>query len=1526
MKFAVGQTITLGGVRYRIRDFLGSGAVAEVYCIAPEGFPDAEVVLKLVREDMPDPLRIEGLRREAEVLAVLNQAEDPQWPSRAGFAARLQRARDTVLQRKIVALLDSGEMAPQQPFVIQEKAPPLFERFPVDTLAAERRMLRVAHAIASVMALAHRCGLALKDFEPPTKEDRIRLRWLDEEQFELKIIDWDITGGPEDTAQDLFFFGRHLYAMMTGFQLKLDQSGQPPAVLGSGLAAWERLTDGTRRILQRLLHRDPKRRYARAEDVEADLRWWVSVLEQVEQPNALNQFQDRLWRARIEERHDRALALADLALRLNPPPAVRQTLESAAQQAREELEKEIWFPIAYARGTLLTGAYARAAEEFEQQLRALPPESEAARLARLYQQLARAGSLLKSAYAGADVRSTPEWESLNRAVAELIQRRWSEAQIELRKVVQIRPEAEEWLPVKGLMHVARAGLLLQEASELVARAEPRRADADRPDWMDTEKEHIRQLEIAVSKLEEARQLAPHEPEFGERLRVEQARLRLRQEMLIRYEDAQKFIRQAEQAEQEGQEAESAGDLAGAADQYDRASQAFDNAIKELQTILKADSSQYRAQLLLARVQSRYQEAKRKHEETNRQAETVRRAEEERRQAEALIRQGAYSEALAPARRAAALLPDLEEIRNTLHWAEAGARLERLARGYLDAARQLFVLRNLEEAEKQVGTLRSWLGFPLQRLPGGENLPALIASQPFQLQAELRDTVIQLEGLIRDVRKQRGQIEEARSRGDHLVTKSALEALEAELRKHGYELAEDERKWLEEANTRIQILDEIEESLTGRPSLTDLQGMLKRLQEDRSERANRLREEIGRTWLRLLESEVLDVKDFRQSVKDSYRLANLSVAAVMEELRKWMEEAQPVQTLLGLEPGTRYPYWFEKTDTLNSNLSRLEGYLENLMREERWPLTRQQAGIWRRLSGWVEDWRKRSIGLLSDYLKEKLENARLMAQAGQYREALAEIQGVWSALPGPFRIALPPDVGQRVIEPFIASLGDRLQAEEELGRIVAQLIDNRISFTEAAERAQDLRLPDHPDVPTGDLRARVDDLEAAAEVEKSLQEEPADPDYAQAIYELHQQLGRDLSSLRQTEGLGGRLERLEKTAQETIARWAGTLRQKLEEEATNLPQRAQPDFSTFLSLYWQVRWLEQFASQNQIRASLTVPGLQEALNSAWETPRSLLNRLAEEILRVQDHFELEYIAPRLEGLRALNQGLVRLPEGLNLPPLPEGARYAPLGPLVSPADLDGLIGEVKYLLSLSGGNNRFPPAEEAGPEPNGRERFQQVVRRILEAQEHLNLLHHYWKNLGLMEWEETSSLAQLQEEIRLQKDLADTIIEALDQDPITALSRLDRGAQQRTWPEELERFPLDILAPLRRLLLEALVAFREEWIQKLGEQIAGILNNPPAMATEELQKVLREPRSREVAVALHRAISDTVDKKAQEALQAKQRDRARMLWKVVMDATWPWAPPPQEGRRPPASAQPPDASRQRLRVEKPRRRAESGAPQ
>lgn len=524
-----GDSVTLGAVTYTDLTPLGSGAVAEAY--AATAF-ERRVAVKLLGEQWkPDEEEAKGLRHEAEVLRILNVAEDSQYNAQPSVVARIERAHETALQRVIVALFDDGLDEKGRPYVVQELAPPRVELTPVTTPEAERRVLQVLQRVAQGMALAHRLGFALRDFEPHTKLDRVRVRW--QEGFpvpQVCLIDWNITGGSEDFGRDLLYLGGHAHHLLLGRHVEMESDGRPPHALGLGIPAWNILGEGSRMLLKKLLHRDPLRRYRTSEDVEQDFTWLLRSIELAQAPSQIDRLRSRAYEARGQERYDRLLALTELVLRLPLlPDFERSSFETLRNQAREEMEKEIWQPIAMARVGLGAGQYHQAAVNFERALLILDARDEPARLARYLKLQAQVGQALKEQGAS-DPRQLREWTLLNHGIQQLIEQSWKKADDGFRRIADMRPDLANVAGFRNLQAIAAGGVLLYQAAEMREDAKLPQPFTD-PHWLSREGEQLAKLKEAAGLLETAAKSAPNEPYFEDALHSCQREVQERQKWL-----------------------------------------------------------------------------------------------------------------------------------------------------------------------------------------------------------------------------------------------------------------------------------------------------------------------------------------------------------------------------------------------------------------------------------------------------------------------------------------------------------------------------------------------------------------------------------------------------------------------------------------------------------------------------------------------------------------------------------------------------------------------------------------------------------------------------------------------------------------------------------------------------------------------------------------------------------------------------------------------------------------------------------
>lgn len=281
--------LILNDYRYLLVRSLGSpGFIAQAYLAEALDFapPGTKVVIKA-----PSPLAvsaqtaIEGLHHEAAVLKILNAAEVPQWAEAHDASARAALAQETVRQRNIIAGLDEGETS----FggwgycVVQELAPDEL-KLPITGLDAELRALTLAIHLATAVDTAHKAEIALQDFEPNSKIDRLHAQWAaNDELVHFKIIDWNISGGRPEIPNDVIFLNALIFALFTGyFPILVEKANnrdfapfEPAKIVPD---TWAKLSPATRILLERLVHPLPTVRPDSAAAVLYELTWLRDLL------------------------------------------------------------------------------------------------------------------------------------------------------------------------------------------------------------------------------------------------------------------------------------------------------------------------------------------------------------------------------------------------------------------------------------------------------------------------------------------------------------------------------------------------------------------------------------------------------------------------------------------------------------------------------------------------------------------------------------------------------------------------------------------------------------------------------------------------------------------------------------------------------------------------------------------------------------------------------------------------------------------------------------------------------------------------------------------------------------------------------------------------------------------------------------------------------------------------------------------------------------------------------------------------
>lgn len=1480
MKFHDGQAVILNTNRYRVQgERLGRGAVSDVYLALLEDIDDAHVVLKVVRDDATDDIdKAEALQHEAEVLIQLNQVEDETWQHLPNAISRYHQAQETTSKRRIIALLDTGNIAPGQPLVVQEIAPPALERFEITALADEHRVFAIAQAIVDVLALTHRAGMSLKDFEPTTKGDRFRVQWLDEEHqdFTFKMIDWNITGGSEAMAQDLFFFGGHLYYLLTGRHIHLDTEGRPPANLSIGNPGWQTLTAGSQQIVAKLLHRDTRRRYAQVEALADDITWWSDALAQVETSGVFRRLDDRLWQAKPASRYDRVLAIAELALRLDPPADTYQSFEQSRRQAREELDKENWQPIAQAQVMLGTRAYEQADKEFAAQLRILSPESEAARLATIYQRLARVGQLLKAQYAGNDERRTPEWEALEtRMIKALVERRWQDAQGALAEVVRLRSESRTWKPLEDLGNWIMGGVrYTREVAAALAEAE-NSIDPTTPAWLTVEAEKIKLHEKAVVLLEQVQELAPFEQEFKDRLALERDRLKQRQTFIEHYKQADESVKQAEEAFEEARATdEKQTDYDKAAKAYQNALQKLDAALERFEEILHEDPTQRRAQRLAQRLQTHHETAT----SLQQQALTLHDAQKE-------MQAGHYDAALKQTSALLQLAPNRVQVREIQAEAEVGARLLKQARDYLLGAESDLNSEKFESALEQVHHFNNLDKRTLRDLTGGQSLPGTVGVHFFYLQPDLKSQASDLKARIEATHNTWDKVEHTEKHDfDEVIYR--CKTLES-----SYPLTAGLRRKYEEARRGVANRMSAAPLITQAQDFEDLRRAHDILRDDEGRVAQDLCQQAAAKWQAfcqpLAQSDLTRLTECLRQGLDLFPQAEAEFAKMLLQANKAQAVAKETTTP---------PYWFSQAERRSSQLALLAEDLNMLAGPQSWTELRQRAAEWQAVL----------LNHLDGFIQEELRQIQTQSQAKQFRPALEALDALWDSIPSALRDRLP-SVTRDAVNALSAALRGRLVAEQALHALLNRLATSPdFAFQEAARESGANTLPAHPNVPMDDLAAVFAELERAARMELTIALQPVadlEPDagrqnYAQVIQTCRSLAETRIDVLKQaapdrTAKLQTGLKETERTAARKLQ---DALLAAVEEQRRHLT--AEP--RRMLHLYYQTWWYQ----------SLTVMPPSVEMQTALALPQATLLATAEQINALRDLSGFHESEQLLAKAETLNNEMEYLPLE-KLPPLPEnvhpteiGTRWhIPAGSLTAlRAQISALkklfqdIAQIKtqrsHIMSALASDMEKSPAEP--PDDTSEYRFdagqvnklRDLVNNVRQTIERLREL---WQSLELR-WNERGELAQLGEEATQHFTIANQLLEAQrlqSSQAMQGLTLLYRELEDKELFKDLGASGQTLLATPRQALHVNYEALQHELIAALGRQIANVLALPDA--TEQLQRqILMAPQSRWLAEKAYQAIRRGVDEQAAQAEAEGRRDRASRLWEIIQDATAPWA--------------------------------------
>jgi hypothetical protein len=523
----VDKPIELNGFRYQIIKPLGTpGAVAEAYLADALDF-GIRVVVKMPSRASPlgQQAATEQLKGEANVLITLNQAEVPAWPIRGDARARAAQATATVNQRVIVAGLDDGKTVDGQYCAIQELAPAAVEPVAVTDLRSELRALAVAQRAAFAVSIAHRCGIALQDFVPQSKIDRLRAEWDGDYLKNFKVIDWNISGGPSEIPNDLIFLGNLIFALLTGvfppLYKKDEQTYDLPPFVPAVVAgpAWERLSGGSRLFLNRLTNRLPTQRPSSAASIADEIRWLENLLRMQDASPA------RWVELELSNRDypGRVIAIVATARARIPADRFPSLLDDAERSAQQILEAGNERFLREVKNDLKDWVFSDTLARLNDWLdgRRLDPSSEIARKAHYLRQQAlfAKGVMAK----GDDVRRSDDYRGIDLAVDRLASRNWAEAYYELSRISPLwfgAPQPGEEQAMKEARQAARALLATakwrleyEDLCHAIDLEKTAPDDAGLPgDTMFVEKENARlaRLQQLRERLESWQQDAPFE--------------------------------------------------------------------------------------------------------------------------------------------------------------------------------------------------------------------------------------------------------------------------------------------------------------------------------------------------------------------------------------------------------------------------------------------------------------------------------------------------------------------------------------------------------------------------------------------------------------------------------------------------------------------------------------------------------------------------------------------------------------------------------------------------------------------------------------------------------------------------------------------------------------------------------------------------------------------------------------------------------------------------------------------------------
>lgn len=1436
--------IMLGAYSYTVREHLGRGAVSDVYAATAAGTAD-ELVIKLVRADQAgDPTLQAALRAEAKVLDRLNRDECIDWPEDP--PARLAFARGSAATRYIVALLDNGDFN-GEPFLIQEYAPPPLTATPAASLADELRALAVGTAIADVMARSHRCGYALSDFSPELKRDRIRMRWdATAFTFELKIIDWNISGdasNSDEVAADLLMLGGHLYYLLTGNLAPLDDQKRPAGSLALAAANWRTLSEGSRWLLQRLLHRDPQRRFPHAQDVLGDLRWWTETLRHAVSGDLgrLKQIKDD---AQVRQQTGRLLAVAALGAGLAVDDLDRRLFEQAFRQAREELEREDLRVFTQARISLKLKNWAVAERQFRELAEQdLPPET--IRRARIYERVARTGRFLEPH--GDDALA-----ALDAGATALQRQEWSDALWRFQSIVDTFLHAAMPAPLAEFKRQAEAGLQIEEALGRIHSALHPAGQATDDEWVVVEGELLAQHAAAVEQLRAAaRLLQSDEPGFAQQVSVETERYRQRQAAFQQVTEAERLVAVALRALQISREAMAEERYRVAGEELRQAGEALGEALQLVEQVQAPDRARRRAAQLQNQILRLGVEHRDLAEEQARQEARQQQVRQLLDESAAALAQGRYVAVLAAADQALPEALQHPRVRAVVAEARAGAALAQWCDDLLAGKTRALRAGQLGEVEHAaaVSELRSALGAPFGRSPVAPSVSPAVADAGFKASVELRAAIDQFAQVGADLFRRHEQARVALAEGRY----GTLRELLAPLTRDGYRLPADLAEGGALAEQIVAVQGAIEEGArAGEPvqRFASLRTALALLDGGSSLPAaleRQLRERVAQAWLAaVVAGEPGDAFPFLGD--DLAALAGTSAAASLAELAGL---AQALAVARGSADDLDQPQV-------------LAGAARNIAELERAP----SLARWPAAQALVGEWRARLNAAWLDYARRQAQVAGASFEQRRYGQAQAQAREALDTLPAQLR-------DERGFAEVVAELERLKQRASQVGSVTKQWLDRmsaigtcQRTFTQEEPLLTALIADDLPPQVAEQFRQQLRIVTTLAGVEQRL--DASLPVTGESIKTLRadlERVSREPATVMQSISLAPALEQLRTRLQSRIVELALKVASQLAVEAD--PLLSGGNHEEFLRRYHEVL---DVAADGQLVDDNRALGTRAnaALNDAQRVVDRMVGRLVADFTDARLVEQMANVHMRSADLAQT----VRRMYSTDASVAPQRLR------LLAKA-LDQLAATADVICKLDALCAQVMPEQVAEAAP-----WRMVREGGIQVRGHLNALREWWPDLaGQRSW--SSGPEQLDFRAYRMYRLAEAVTQLNEKTQLSPVLRLQEARKPDVLNTSATVSPLpeDVLSPAEQHIRRLLNLLNDHSVMALRQQINAILRGTAreqALREHVLAEVQHPQVARLVADLIGEEIKEIVDNASPRSREARPDEQWRAVY-VAVDA-------------------------------------------